>query len=46
MVLISVAHDEFLKLGIKKVKALIKKKAGLIFDLKSIFPKKETHWQL
>ena len=46
VVLISVAHDEFLKLGIKKVKALIKKKAGLIFDLKSIFPKKETHWQL
>ena len=46
VVLISVAHDEFLKLGIKKVKALIKKKTGLIFDLKSIFPKKETHWQL
>lgn len=46
VVLISVAHDEFLKFGIKKVKALIKKKAGLIFDLKSIFPKKETHWQL
>ena len=45
VVLISIAHDEFLTLGIKKIKSLIKKN-GLIFDLKAIFPKKETNWQL
>ena len=44
-VIISVAHDEFFMLGIKKIKALLKKN-GLIFDLKSIYPKKDTDWQL
>ena len=44
-VIISVGHDEFLSMGIKKIKTIIKKN-GLIFDLKGIFSKKETDWQL
>ena len=44
-VIISVGHKEFLSLGIKKIKRLVKKN-GLILDLKSIFSKKETDWQL
>ena len=44
-VIISVAHDEFSQIGIKKIKSIVKKK-GLIFDLKGIFPKKDTDWQL
>ena len=44
-VIISVAHDEFSQIGIKKIKSIIKKN-GLIFDLKGIFPKKDTDWQL
>ena len=44
-VIISVGHKEFLSLGINKIKRLVKKN-GLILDLKSIFSKKETDWQL
>ena len=38
-VIISVAHDEFSQIGIKKIKSIVKKN-GLIFDLKGIFPKR------
>ena len=44
-IIISVAHNEFSSMGIKKIKSMLKKD-GLIFDLKSIFSKKETDWQL
>ena len=44
-IIISVAHNEFSSMGIKKLKSMLKKD-GLIFDLKSIFSKKETDWQL
>lgn len=42
---ISVRHDEFIKLGIKKIRQNIKNK-GLIFDLKSAFPNNQTDWHL
>ncbi len=44
-VVISVGHELFLKMGIKNIKKLIKKN-GLILDLKSIFPKNQSDWQL
>ena len=44
-IIISVGHNEFSSMGIKKLKSMLKKD-GLIFDLKSIFSKKETDWQL
>ena len=44
-IIVSVGHNEFLSLGVKKLKSMLKKD-GLIFDLKSIFSKKETDWQL
>ena len=44
-VIISVGHKEFVSAGIKKIKGLLNK-TGLIFDLKSTFPKKKTDWQL
>ena len=44
-VIIAVPHEEFLSLGINKIKKIIKRD-GLIFDLKSIFPKNKTDWQL
>ena len=42
---ISVKHEEFIKLGIKKIRQNIKNK-GLIFDLKSTFPNNQTDWHL
>ena len=44
-VVISVGHDLFLKMGMKNIKKLTKKN-GLVLDLKSIFPRNQTDWQL
>lgn len=44
-VIISVGHEIFLNMGIKKIKKVIKQD-GLILDLKSVFPIKDTDWQL
>jgi UDP-N-acetyl-D-galactosamine dehydrogenase len=44
-VIISVGHEIFLKMGIQKIKKSIKQD-GLILDLKSVFPTKDTDWQL
>ena len=44
-VIIAVPHEEFLSIGISKIKKIIKRD-GLILDLKSIFPKNQTDWQL
>ena len=43
--IISVGHEIFLNMGIKKIKKVIKQD-GLILDLKSVFPIKDTDWQL
>lgn len=45
VVIIAVPHKIFIKMGIKKIKSLCKKKST-IFDLKNIFPKSQTDWQL
>ena len=42
---ISVSHDEFKKIGSRKIKQNVKNQ-GFIFDLKSTFPKNQTDWQL
>tara|TARA_B110001452_G_scaffold72442_1_gene58603 strand:- start:1886 stop:3154 length:1269 start_codon:yes stop_codon:yes gene_type:complete len=44
-VIISVGHEIFLNMGIQKIKKSIKQD-GLILDLKSVFPTKDTDWQL
>ena len=44
-VIISVGHEIFLNMGIQKIKKSIKQD-GLILDLKSAFPTKDTDWQL
>ena len=36
-IIISVAHNEFLEMGINKIKGFLKNKNGVIFDLKSVF---------
>lgn len=43
--LISVKHDKFLKLGIKKIRRNLKKK-GLVIDLKSTFARSQVDWSL
>ena len=40
-IIIAVAHNQFKKLGLKKIKKLAKKKS-VIFDMKSIFKTKDT----
>ena len=44
-IIISVGHEIFLNMGIQKIKKSIKQD-GLILDLKSVFPTKDTDWQL
>ena len=36
-IIISVAHSEFLEMGVNKIKGFLKNKNGVIFDLKSVF---------
>ena len=43
--LISVKHDKFLKLGIKKIRRNLKKR-GLVIDLKSTFARSQVDWSL
>lgn len=43
--LISVKHDKFLKIGIKKIRRNLKKK-GLVIDLKSTFARSQIDWSL
>ena len=43
--LISVKHDKFLKLGIKKIRRNLKKR-GLVIDLKSTFVRSQVDWSL
>ena len=45
IILISVAHDFFKKIGIKKIKKKLANE-GKIFDLKSLFEKKHSHFRL
>lgn len=42
---IATKHDQFIKMGAKRIKKNIKRD-GLIFDLKSIYPTNQTHWRL
>ena len=43
--LISVKHDNFIKLGIKNIRKNLKKK-GLVIDLKSPFARSKVDWSL
>ena len=43
--LISARHDEFKKIGIRKIRKNLKRK-GLVFDLKSTFPSSLVDWSL
>ena len=46
VVLIAVGHDYFKKLGIKKIRSILKNNNSIIFDLKYLFKTKETDLQL
>jgi UDP-N-acetyl-D-galactosamine dehydrogenase len=45
IIVLAVPHSIFIKMGIKKIKSLGKKDVK-IFDLKSVYPKNQTYWQL
>ncbi len=45
-ILISVGHDIYKKLGIKKIRKLSSNKECKIYDMKSIFYKENVHYQL
>ncbi len=46
VVLIAVGHDYFKKLGIKKIRSILKNNNSIIFDLKYLFKTNETDLQL
>ncbi len=46
IVLIAVGHDYFKKLGIKKIRSILKNNNSIIFDLKYLFKIKDTDLQL
>ena len=43
--IVAVAHNEFIKIGVVKLRNILKKNA-FIYDLKSIFKKDEVEGQL
>ena len=45
-IIITVSHNSYKRMGIKKIKNLSSKKNCKLFDLKSIFKKNETNFQL
>ena len=45
IIILAVPHKIFINMGINKIKKLGKSNLK-IFDLKSIFPKEETYWQM
>ena len=45
VIIITVPHNEFISMGINRIKKLGKKNV-IIIDLKSIFPKNKTDWQI
>jgi len=45
IIILAAPHKVFINMGIKKIKKLGKNNLK-IFDLKSVFPKEETYWQM
>ncbi len=45
IIILAVPHKIFIAMGIKKIKKLGRSNSK-VFDLKSVFPKKETYWQI
>ena len=45
IILVAIGHDKFKRIGIKKLKKMLSAN-GKIFDLKSIYKKKETFFRL